>query len=104
MVGRRRPKRNGPCKRIPRSQDLVMMAGQKVRIRLWVELDRVDFVVATKFSGSRGAQCLLHRLRRAIDDQQIGARRPFRLALALLPMAQRIDAESETAGKLLLGP
>jgi hypothetical protein len=52
---------------------------------------------------SRGVQRLLHRLRRALDDEQISARRPFRLVLALLPMAQRVDAESESTGEFLLG-
>src|SRR5260221_10784466 len=54
------------------------------------------------FSRSRGVQGFLHRLRRALDDEQIGARRPFRLTVALLPMTQRIDAEAESAGELFL--
>src|SRR5271166_2453709 len=58
--------------------------------------------VAAPFSGSSVVQRLLHRLRRALDDEQIGARRPFRLPFALLPMAQRIDAESELVGELFL--
>ena len=39
----------------------------------------------------------------AIDHEEIGARRPFRDSAALLPMAQRIDAEPEPPGELFLG-
>ena len=39
----------------------------------------------------------------AVDDQEIGAGRSLRHAAALLPMAQRIDAEPELPGELFMG-
>ena len=48
-------------------------------------------------------QGCLHGFRRAIDNTQVGARRTFRLARPLLPMAQGVDRETEAARKLFLG-
>ncbi len=53
-------------------------------------------------SGLLRSQSRLNGFRIAIDDEKIGAGGTLRHTAALLPMAQGIDAEPETAGKLFL--
>jgi hypothetical protein len=50
-------------------------------------------------------QRLLDRLRRALDDEQVGARRSFRLALALLVWDQfKIDISRASPARRLYKP
>src|SRR5258708_259589 len=61
---------------------------------------------ASSFPGwaLRSAECLLNGDWRAIDYQQVCPRRSLRLALALLPVTERVDAESEPRGERVLRP
>lgn len=51
---------------------------------------------------SGNVQRFLDGFRSARDDEEIGAGRPFRDALALLPMAKRVDAETKRRRESLL--
>ena len=48
----------------------------------------------------RDSERSLNGPRRTINDEQERPDRPFRFALPLLPVPQRVDAESETSGEL----
>ena len=50
----------------------------------------------------RDAQCLLNGLGRSIDDDEISTSRALWLPRAMLPVAQRVDAEAELGREGLL--
>lgn len=55
------------------------------------------------FGRSGDPQRLLDGFWIARDDEEVGARRSLRNALALLPVAERVDVETEPRCEYLLG-